>query len=55
MSQPGVDPVRFRCEALVTLPLDCPKLLIRELVERVCAQTNVRAVTGECWGGQEAV
>ena len=34
------------CEAVLTLPLDCPKLLIREIAEKVAANTVVRGVPG---------
>ncbi len=46
VSQPGIDSENYRCEAKVTLPLDGTKLLIRDMVERVCANVNVRAVPG---------
>ena len=35
-----------RCEAVVTLPLDYPKLLMMELVQRVAAATMIRATPG---------
>jgi DNA-directed RNA polymerase I subunit RPA1 len=41
-----VDEAGFTCVAVVTLALDDPKLLMRELVERVAAATVMRGVPG---------
>lgn len=42
----GVDREQLSCEAAITVPLDCPKLLMRELVEKVAAETIMRGVPG---------
>lgn len=39
-----VDEGAFACEAVLTLPLDAPKLLLREIAERVAAETIMRGV-----------
>lgn len=46
-SAAGVDRDALTCEAAMTVPLDCPKLLMRELVEKVAAETIMRGVPGE--------
>lgn len=43
----GVDRDALTCEAAITVPLDCPKLLMRELVEKVAAETIMRGVPGQ--------
>lgn len=40
----GIDEAAYACEVLVTVPLDAPKLLMRELVQRVAAGTVMRGV-----------
>jgi hypothetical protein len=49
-----VDPDQLSCEVSITVPLDCPKLLMREIVEKVAADTIMRGVPGgwEGRGGQ---
>ena len=39
-----VDEAAYACEVVVTVPLEAPKLLMRELVERVAATTIMRGV-----------
>ncbi|KAL4526208.1 hypothetical protein Ndes2437B_g07463 [Nannochloris sp. 'desiccata'] len=41
-----IDEAAYACEVVVTVPLDAPKLLMRELVERVAAGTVMRGVSG---------
>jgi len=41
-----IDEAAYACEVVVTVPLDAPKLLMRELVERVAAGTVLRGVNG---------
>lgn len=41
-----VDEDSYACEAVVTVPLDAPKLLMRELAERVAAGTTMRGLSG---------
>jgi DNA-directed RNA polymerase I subunit RPA1 len=41
-----IDEAAYACEVVVTVPLDAPKLLMRELVERVAAGTVMRGITG---------
>ncbi|KAI3425875.1 hypothetical protein D9Q98_007848 [Chlorella vulgaris] len=45
-SSAGVDDERLMCEVSITVPLDCPKLLMRELVEKAAADTIMRGVPG---------
>ncbi|KAL4436829.1 hypothetical protein ABPG75_003968 [Micractinium tetrahymenae] len=42
----GVDEAALACEVAITVPLDCPKLLMREIVEKVAAETIMRGVPG---------
>jgi hypothetical protein len=42
-----VDDERLMCEVSITVPLDCPKLLMRELVEKAAADTIMRGVPGD--------
>ncbi len=46
-SNSGVDEERLLCEVAITVPLSCPKLLMREIVEKVAANTIMRGVPGE--------
>ena len=39
-----VDEAVYACEVVVTVPLDAPKLLMREIVERVAAGTIMRGI-----------
>ncbi|PSC74762.1 beta and beta-prime subunits of DNA dependent RNA-polymerase [Micractinium conductrix] len=41
-----VDEGALQCEVAITVPLDCPKLLMREIVEKVAAETIMRGVPG---------
>ena len=51
-TQAGVDPEQLSCEVSITVPLDCPKLLMREIVEKVAADTIMRGVPGGWAGGR---
>ena len=48
-SYSGVDEDRLTCEAAITVPLNCPKLLMREIVEKVAAETIMRGIPGGHW------
>ncbi len=41
-----VDEAALACEVAITVSLDCPKLLMREIVEKVAADTIMRGVPG---------
>ncbi len=53
VAEDSVDESAYCCEGIVTLPLDCPKLLMLELAERVAATTMLRETRRACsttWG-----
>jgi len=41
-----IDEAAYACEVVVTVPLDAPKLLMREIVEGVAANTVMRGISG---------
>lgn len=41
-----VDMEKYQCQATITVPVSAPKLLMRETVERLAAETNVRGIPG---------
>lgn len=49
-----VDEAALACEVAITVPLDCPKLLMREIVEKVAADTIMRGVPGGRRGQRQA-